>query len=275
VCECEFYIIKLSELLSNFSKQNISPRYNYSLRFERNPDDGSSLRTDLLIYATGYHNMPALLSASDAAHLGLPVPASDISPAEKEKWCKLDAEADAHICRLFPRLADPPTTTTTTTYTSSTRQSESTPHRLYRTILPPSLLEVNDRSFVVVGAIATSATGIVAEAVALWAVAWLTGHLDVKVKVKGRREQQNEGNVREAVENEIALGNAFKARRYLNLGRRTPTVMYEWLSLVDDMLLELGVNPRRKGSWKREWFEPYFPRDYAGMVDEWKGSRGL
>jgi dimethylaniline monooxygenase (N-oxide forming) len=191
-------------------------------------DDGSSLRTDLLIYATGYHNIPALFSASDAAHLGLPVPASDISPAEKEKWCKLDAQADAHICRLFPRLADPPTTTTTT-YTFSTRQSEFTPHRLYRTILPPSLLEVNDRSFVVVGAIATSATGIVAEAVALWAVAWLTGHLDVKVK--GRREQQNEGNVREAVENEIALGNAFKARRYLNLGRRTPTVMYEWLSV--------------------------------------------
>ena len=39
------------------------------------------------------------------------------------------------------------------------------------------------------------------------------------------------------------------------------------------MLLELGVNPCRKGSWKREWFEPYVPRDYAGMVDEWKASR--
>ena len=41
------------------------------------------------------------------------------------------------------------------------------------------------------------------------------------------------------------------------------------------MLLELGVNPRRKGSWKREWFEAYMPRDYAGMVEEWKASRGL
>jgi hypothetical protein len=82
------------------------------------------------------------------------------------------------------------------------------------------MLEADDRSFAVVGAIAASATGIVAEAVALWAVAWLTGQLDVK----GKKAVQE-------VEREIALVNAFKARRYLQHGRRIPTVMYEWLSV--------------------------------------------
>lgn len=239
-------------------------------------EDGTSLHTDLLIYATGYQIAPTIFSTHDAAHLGLPVPVSDEPPAEAAKWAALDAAADSEVCRLFPRLRTPPA--------HATVPPTHTPHRLYRTVLPPALLAADDRSFAVAGAIAAGATGVVAGAVALWAVAWLTGHLDVQ----GRRD---------AVEQEIALGNAFAARRYLNLGRRTPTVMFEWLpvrarvcvckrlitlangpgwwQLVDEMLRELGVNPRRKGSWTREWFEPYFPRDYAGMVDEWKASRGL
>ena len=202
-------------------------------------DDGTSLQTDLLIYATGYRIAPTIFSSSDAAHLGLPVPVSQVPPAEVEKWNKLDAEADEEVCRLFPRLATPPTPLTPPTPPTAPTppppppppthqpqvlrgrdEGELTPHRLYRTILPLSLLEADDRSFAVVGAIAASATGIVAEAVALWAVAWLTGQLDVK----GKRAVQE-------VEREIALLNAFKARRYLQLGRRTPTVMYEWLSV--------------------------------------------
>ena len=179
-------------------------------------DDGVSLQTDLLIYATGYHIAPTIFSASDAAHLGLPVRVSQVPRAEEKKWATLDGAADADICRLFPRLGAPPTPPPT--HREHAHEREFTPHRLYRTVLPPSLLDAGDRSFAVVGAIAVSATGIVAEAVALWAVAWLTGHLDVT----GQRQVAS-------VEKEIALGNAFKARRYLNLGRKTPTVMYEWL----------------------------------------------
>ena len=175
-------------------------------------EDGCSLRTDLLIYATGYSIAPTIFSPSDAAHLGLPVPVSHVPPAEVERWTRLDAEADKEVCRLFPRLSvpptppSPPTPSPTPTPTPPTPPppthhqpqqgvqppnirgqdgDELTPHRLYRTILPPSLLEADDRSFAVVGAIAASATGIVAEAVALWAVAWLTGQLDVKREGEG------------------------------------------------------------------------------------------
>jgi dimethylaniline monooxygenase (N-oxide forming) len=216
-------------------------------------DDGSCLRTDLLIYATGYRIAPTMFSPSDAAHLGLPVPVSHVPPAEEKKWSRLDAEADGQVCRLFPRLLTAPTPPHTPhthppqrapilllppslrgggsgsvsgngSGSSGTGEGEGkgelVPHRLYRTVLPPSSLDTNDRSFAVVGAIAASATAVVAEAVALWAVAWLTGHLDVK----GTRTVDD-------VEKEIALANAFKARRYLQVGRRSPTVMFEWLSV--------------------------------------------
>ena len=212
-------------------------------------DDGTSLKTDLLIYATGYRIAPNIFSPSDAAYLGLPVPVSQVPPAEVKKWIRLDTEADEEVCRLFPRLSTPPTPLTPPTPPTpppppppapthqpqvllppirGRDEDELTPHRLYRTILPPSLLEADDRSFAVVGAIAVSATGIVAEAVALWTVAWLTEQLDVK----GKRAVQE-------VEREIALVNAFKARRYLELGRRTPTVMYEWLSVRMSVLSPL------------------------------------
>lgn len=196
-------------------------------------DDGTSLQTDLLVYATGYQIASTIFSPLDAAHLGLPVPVSLAPPAEVEKWTRLDAEADAEVCRLFPRLSKPPVLSMPRSIRGGDEgpgEGEFTPHRLYRTVLPPALLDADDRSFAVVGAIAASATGIVAEAVALWAVAWLTGHLDVKVK-EGTGGPRPRVRVVEEVEKEIALGNAFKARRYLHVGRRTPTVMYEWLSV--------------------------------------------
>ena len=188
-------------------------------------DDGSSLRTDLLIYATGYRIAPTMFSPSDAAHLGLPVPVSQVPPAEGEKWSRLEAKADEEVCRLFPRLSTPPTPPTHPPQRllppiRGGDEGELTPYRLYRSILPLSLLEADDRSFAVVGAIAVTSTGIVSEAVALWAVAWLTGQLDVKGK-----------KAVEEVEREIAVVNAFKARRYLQHGRRVPAATYEWLSV--------------------------------------------
>ena len=84
-------------------------------------DDGTPLRTDWLIYATGYHTAPTNFSRADAMHLGLPVPASHSYPhshthshthtlipasaeEEEEKWLRLDADADAAVCRLTKEL---------------------------------------------------------------------------------------------------------------------------------------------------------------------------
>jgi hypothetical protein len=32
----------------------------------------------------------------------------------------------------------------------------------------------------------------------------------------------------------------------------------------------MGLQNNRKGSWFKELTEPYMPRDYAGLVEEWK-----
>jgi len=42
---------------------------------------------------------------------------------------------------------------------------------------------------------------------------------------------------------------------------------------VDCLLGDIGVSSRRKrGLWK-EIFEPYGPKDYKGLVEEWKKAK--
>ena len=38
---------------------------------------------------------------------------------------------------------------------------------------------------------------------------------------------------------------------------------------------DLGLNPYRKGGWWSELFQPYRPRDYKGVVEEWMSKEGL
>jgi hypothetical protein len=38
------------------------------------------------------------------------------------------------------------------------------------------------------------------------------------------------------------------------------------------MLSELGLRTHRKHGRTAEWFSPYGPEDYRGLVDEWRGQ---
>lgn len=182
--------------------------------------DGTDVEVNALIFATGWNTIvqdpsrsgsifPGRLGVSSAAHLGLPYP-KDCYPKElSQKWRSLDHEAELRVSELFPRLASPP---------SSYRAPNipHTPFRLYNCILPTELYKSNDRSFVFVGAIGTGYTAIVSEVHALWAVAWMTGKLELKISAK-------------EMEKEVALLDVWVKKRYLTAGQKIPYILYDFL----------------------------------------------
>lgn len=78
---------------------------------------------------------------------------------------------------------------------------------------------------------------------------------------------------------DIATSNAYFKLRYLDL-LDVPLSVFEMREVIDRLLLDLGLRADRKGrtverdawwgwkAWLKEWFEPYEPNDYRGIVEE-------
>ena len=47
------------------------------------------------------------------------------------------------------------------------------------------------------------------------------------------------------------------------------------MQVADELLEESGVKSRRKDGAYSELFEPYVPRDYRGLVEEFKVAHGI
>jgi len=86
------------------------------------------------------------------------------------------------------------------------------------------------------------------------------------------------------MDEDIALMTVFMKRRYPN-GKNVPTALIEIQDFVDVLMRDLGLRSDRKrmraegegrgifGAWREEWFVPYLPRDYKGVVEEFLCSR--
>jgi hypothetical protein len=48
--------------------------------------------------------------------------------------------------------------------------------------------------------------------------------------------------------------------------------VFEGLPYIDMLLRDLGLKHIRKRSWFAELTEPYAPRDFAGLVEEWQAA---
>lgn len=83
---------------------------------------------------------------------------------------------------------------------------------------------------------------------------------------------------------DVATMNAFMEKRYL--GRKeVPDAAMEIQDYTDRMMRDMGLRVDRKRmrapkswwsftAWKEEWFKPYMPRDYAGVVNEFLEQAG-
>ncbi|CAG7852970.1 SubName: Full=Related to dimethylaniline monooxygenase {ECO:0000313/EMBL:CCA70769.1} [Serendipita indica DSM 11827] len=206
--------------------------------------DGSSLQTDALVYATGYSIHHPIFSQKDSFELGLPVRISQIPTiAPDASWPTQDMlDADKEVLERFPRLRDPPI---------QPKSPEWTQYWLYRFIVPFPLLQRNDRSLAFVGYLGGGTLSLVADVSALWAVAWLSGRLEIKRPY-------------EEMVQECDLLNAFLKRRCINASQAVPYMPFEGLTLMKQMLDELGLEPPNLGVWR-----PHFPKAYKGITETW------
>src|SRR5579859_2619119 len=129
------------------------------------------------------------------------------------------------------------------------------PFRLYRFMIPASH-EINDIGFA--GMLMTISTPIVAQIQALWLTAYLEGSLDVKESSADMKS-------------EAVLHSQFLKWRYpSSFASSYPSFAFDTLSYFDLLLADLGLRSSRKAGMFSEWFNPYGPEDYRGLVDEWQ-----
>ncbi|KAF2837927.1 FAD/NAD(P)-binding domain-containing protein [Patellaria atrata CBS 101060] len=228
------------------NEENVKVWRNSILSYEENSvilDNGTQLPAELVVLATGWKVKQNLFSDQDAQALGLPSEAR-FDAETRSKWSKLNGDAEKEILLEYPSLRDSPT---------GTLSREENDYCLYRYLIPSSYLN-DDRSIGFIGFLRTASNPMVYEAQALWLTAYLLGVLNVPSQEKRERE--------------VARSNAWMWRRYMS-GRRMPFAFFDFISYVDLLYRDLGINTRRKSNILAELFGQYQPRDYQGVVDEW------
>ena len=231
--------------------------------------DGQIIEADAILFATGWSPIhSALFGPKTAAELRLPIPLFEENPADALYWRNLQVAADRTVLDLYPVLRDPPQQPPART---------TTPYRLFRTLVSPKLTAAGGYSLAFVGLVSNNQVSTHAEISGLWAVAYLAGKLS-NTPIGALLDDEGKMNV------DVAAMTAFMERRYL--GRKeVPDVAMEIQDYVDLMMRDMGLRTDRKRmeappswfgyqAWKAEWFTPYMPRNYYGVVEFLKKVQG-
>ncbi|KAM5452532.1 hypothetical protein MaudCBS49596_003350 [Microsporum audouinii] len=214
-----------------------------------NLEDGFSVPADIVIHCTGFDKGYDTFSPELQDELGLRYDSSQFS-----KWTVLDSQAEAHIDQLLPILKNSPFDVL-----DGQRKHTQGPNRHYRRLVVPNLAAKGDRSILFPGHIHPAFTPLAAKLQALWGFAWMHGWLDLPSQ--------------EEMEREAAIFNAWTRKRYIEQGKKHSYFIYDYISYLDTLMRDLGLNPYRKKSAFAEWFMPYRPSDYRGVIDEYLASK--
>ncbi|EER28767.1 Flavin-binding monooxygenase-like family protein [Coccidioides posadasii C735 delta SOWgp] len=214
-----------------------------------NLKNGYSVPADIVILCTGFNKGYDTFSKELQQELEL------LYDNDKpSRWATLDAQGEEIVNRLLPYLRRDPLASNTTS-----RKRDQGPNRHYRRLVVPQLAAQGDRTILFPGHIHSAFTPLAAELQALWGVAFLEGWLELP--------SQKE------MELEAATFNAWTRKRYLEQGRKHSYFIYDFLSYIDTLMRDLGLNPHRKSNMFAEMFVPYKPRDYRGLIDEYLAAR--
>ena len=236
---------------------------------------GGSLRAEALICATGWKHRPEIKFLPNGIDAQLGVPHDN--GLEDDAYAQ---KADEVILARFPRLKDQPPAGSLHPKALQGDESDAImqqPYRLYRFMVPPAY--INDRSIAFAGAIMSIHTAVCAQAQALWLTAYFSGRLlrdmpfsthDSLAKANGSLDLGRPFD-EEEVKWQATLNSQFGKWRYpAGHGKRFPDFVFDAVPYVDGLMRDIGLRYRRKGSWWREWFEPYGVGDYNELVDEWR-----
>ena len=104
----------------------------------------------------------------------------------------------------------------------------------------------------------TISTPLVAQTQALWLAVYLGG----KLAINGTQEE---------ITWQTMLHSQFGKWRYrCGYGERYPDFVFDALPYLDLLLQDLRLRSHRKKGKIAEWFEPYGPEDYKGLIEEWR-----
>jgi hypothetical protein len=252
-------------------RQNLDHLSDHSVHLS----DGTALQSDALIASTGWLFGPAVNFTDKTLHSSLGIPSTEYTSEQKAFWQDLDSRADAEIFSRWPQLSTlkyPPSVeedmkenpldepnTSPQWPLQEEKKKVFEPQRLYRGLVPPGLAAKGDRSLAFAGLSTNLITMIRNEIAGTWIYAYLNDKLtfDPYHDVKD-------------VYWDAALFNRYFFRRYpYGFGRRFPDFVFDSIPWNDQLLVDVGMEPKRKGEWWREYFEPYMPSDYRGLTEEW------
>lgn len=267
--------------------------------------DGETVETDALVCSIGWGFAPEIEFLPRDWHAQFGIPSTALTQSQKEMWDRLNARADVEILDRFPMLVESPKLRNDSLLvrehlplapvgsTPRTTQ-EYSPWRLWRGLVPPL---VKEKNLVFLGMIMNTQGAIMNHIVGLWAFAYMNGELDSlsrtlsitnaakmsrsieQLLTTNEASQEKNNQIRTETESllyETALFNRIGLWRCPHgHGVRYPDIVFDALPFFDLLVQDLGLNSRRKGwGWIGEVFGgPYSPRDYEGLVDEWKRKR--
>ena len=208
-------------------------------------DKPITLPLDVLVYCTGWSPSTPFFNDEMALRLGLLSPSNKIDPRIGSRWESLEAAADLNVVAQFPTLKHPPP------YHHSAPKY--TPFRLYKAMVP--LDDAENHSIVFLGKMVVGNNFRVAEVQALWAVAYLDGHITCS---HGKMEE------------DVALTVAWCRRRYLNRGELGSYFFFDVIDYTDGLLAQLDLSYHRRKGWKPNLFSTCTALDFRGLLEEYK-----
>jgi dimethylaniline monooxygenase (N-oxide forming) len=234
--------------------------------------DNTTITSEAVIFATGWSNAyETIFDRALAVDLELSIPLSEEPSSHKAYWDVLDKSAEQKVLASYPLLRNPPEN-----LRLELRDRSTTPLRHLRFIVPPGPASRGDRNIAFLGNLHSGFLTTHAEVSALWTYAYLEDALPSPSKAP----LSTLLNDRRAMDDSIAAQNAYFKLRYRNLLDITITIL-EQREVIDLYLLDLGLRADRHGrkvtglgwwgwkAWCREWFTPYFCKDYEGIIGEY------
>ncbi|KAK0630321.1 flavin-binding monooxygenase-like family protein [Bombardia bombarda] len=274
-CESSLGLITMDDFWSTLRDGNITiVRDNVSVADSTGITlrSGQRVPADFLIYATGWGDHFSFFSPELKEELGIPpygapVPSkvgtdkskySSSLSSKVDPWYFHDKAADEVVAKKLPLLAAGPKDLDG--WKRPNREMTVRRWRLYNRVVPLATTDEDDRSIAILGQIHTTQTPTISEVQSLWAVAHLLGEVQLP------SEQQ--------MIQEIAEWNAWTRKRYSSVGERYPYALFDWVPYLDRLLGDLGVkNKGRNGGLIKDFFVPYGPHSYYGVVDEYMAVR--
>lgn len=233
---------------------------------------GKRVEADYVIYATGWGDHFSFFSPELKQKLGIPLFGNSAAKSANEAvtkeavpsgsladpWGPHDIAADELVARKLPLLAAGPKDLNGWQRTNARQKAVTVRRwRLYNRIVP--LMDDPCHSIAILGQIHTTQTPTIAEIQALWTAAYLLGD----ISLPSRHDMCCE----------IAQWNAWTRKRYSSVGERYPYALFDWIPYLDSLMRDLGISSKRHKGILSDFFLPYGPHCYRGVVDEYMATR--